>query len=48
MKERYCSIVSFGGVDTGKSGIQREKKRIEEKRDTQSNIEKLMELQQVD
>ena len=26
-KERYCSMVSFGGVDTGKSNIQREKRR---------------------
>ena len=32
-KERYCSMVSFGGVDTGKSNIQREREeRREEKR----------------
>ena len=30
-KERYCSLVSFGGVNTGKSNIQRERER-EEKR----------------
>ena len=24
-KERYCSMVSFGGVDTGKSNNQRER-----------------------
>ena len=29
MKARYCSMVSFGGVDTGKSNIQREEKREE-------------------
>jgi len=27
MKARYCSLVSFGGVVTGKSIIQREEKR---------------------
>jgi len=32
-KERYCSMVSFAGVDTGKSDIQREgeEKRREER-----------------
>jgi len=27
MKARYCSMVSFGGLDTGKSIIQREKRK---------------------
>jgi len=26
MKVKYCSMVSFGGVVTGKSSIQREKR----------------------
>jgi len=30
-KARYCSLVSFGGVDTGKSNIQGEKEKRRER-----------------
>ena len=32
MKTRYCSMVRFGGVDTGKYNIQEEKRREEKKK----------------
>jgi len=39
-KARYCSLVSFGGVDTGKSNIEgergREEKRREERKKSRS------------
>ena len=31
-KERYCSMVSLGGVDTGKSNIQREREEERERK----------------
>ena len=42
-KERYCSIVSIGGVDTGKSNIQGErKKRGEREKVKGKKMEKIM------
>ena len=34
-KERYCSIVSFGGVDTGKSKFKERERREEKRRKSQ-------------
>ena len=37
-KARYCSLVSFGGMDTGKSNIQGERERKREEREEREKM----------